>query len=75
MKTLFQFSILLLFILSFDDSFSQVEVKDAKDTVIYEMDEIVITGTRTLKKIIDIPYPVNRIDQITVCIRKENGCE
>ncbi|KAA0210779.1 MAG: TonB-dependent receptor [Ignavibacteriaceae bacterium] len=33
------------------------------DSVIYETDEVVITGTRTYKRIIDIPYSVVRIDQ------------
>lgn len=33
------------------------------DTNFYETEEVVITGTRTEKKIIDIPYSVNRIDQ------------
>jgi iron complex outermembrane receptor protein len=40
-------------------SFSQTE----KDTVKYETDEVIITGTRTEQKIIDIPYPVNLIDK------------
>ena len=33
------------------------------DSLIYETDEIMITGTRTEKRIIDIPYSVFRIDQ------------
>lgn len=33
------------------------------DTGYYQTEEVVITGTRTEKKIIDIPYSVNRIDQ------------
>ncbi|MEJ2196751.1 MAG: TonB-dependent receptor [Ignavibacteriaceae bacterium] len=32
------------------------------DTLHYEMDDVVITGTRVYKKIIDIPYPVIRIN-------------
>ncbi len=31
------------------------------DTLIYELDEVVITGTRYEKRIIDIPYPVARV--------------
>jgi iron complex outermembrane receptor protein len=31
------------------------------DTLLYELDEVVITGTRYEKKIIDIPYPVARV--------------
>jgi iron complex outermembrane recepter protein len=41
----------------FTDLYSQI------DTSYYETEEVVITGTRTDKKIIDIPYSVNRIDQ------------
>jgi iron complex outermembrane recepter protein len=33
------------------------------DTLLYETDEIMITGTRTEKRIIDIPFSVYRIDQ------------
>ena len=48
----------LLFTFSFlGDLYSQV------DTNYYETEEVVITGTRTEKKIIDIPYSVNRVDQ------------
>lgn len=42
-----------------DISYSQKE----KDTVKYETDEIIISGTRTEQKLIDIPYPVNLIDK------------
>ena len=37
--------------------------KEESDTTKkYEIQEVVITGTRTLKKIIDIPYSVFRVD-------------
>ncbi|MBI5402259.1 MAG: TonB-dependent receptor [Ignavibacteriae bacterium] len=39
------------------------DLKAQIDTGYYETEEVVITGTRTEKKIIDIPYSVNRIDQ------------
>lgn len=32
------------------------------DTLLYETDEVVVTGTRTTKKIIDIPYSVMRLN-------------
>ncbi len=32
------------------------------DTLEYELDDVVVTGSRVNKKIIDIPYPVVRID-------------
>lgn len=32
------------------------------DTIVNELNEVVITGTRVSKKIIDIPYPVSRIN-------------
>ena len=35
---------------------------ESADTLHYLLDEIVVTGTRTHKKIIDIPYSVQRID-------------
>lgn len=53
---LLSFYILLLTSLT---SFSQEETSD---TLKYQIDEIVITGTRLEQKIIDIPYPVTRIN-------------
>ncbi len=40
--------------------FAQSEGKN--DTIKGKLDEIIITGTRVKKRIIDIPYPVTRID-------------
>jgi iron complex outermembrane receptor protein len=39
------------------------EREEEKDTLKYEIEELTITGTRTLKKIIDIPYSVFRVDK------------
>ncbi len=36
---------------------------EANDTVVYQTDEIMVTGTRVEQKIIDIPYSVQRFDQ------------
>lgn len=55
-KLLLIFSFVFVFGFAFD-LYSQI------DTNFYETEEVVITGTRTEKKIIDIPYSVNRIDQ------------
>lgn len=39
------------------------ELNTQQDTAkVYQLDEYVITGTRTEKKIIDVPYPVQKID-------------
>src|SRR5688572_23275379 len=35
--------------------------KEDRDST-YQVDEIVVTGTRTEKKIIDVPYAIDRID-------------
>ena len=40
----------------------QIPDSTAVDTVINDLNEVVITGTRVSKKIIDIPYPVSRIN-------------
>jgi iron complex outermembrane receptor protein len=37
--------------------------KEEKDSLKYEIEELTITGTRTMKKIIDIPYSVFRVDK------------
>lgn len=46
-----------------------------EDTVKYQTDEIVITGTRTEKKIIDIPYPVTRLNQNNWIISRKVGVQ
>lgn len=53
------FLILIVMVLSFGGAFSQ----DAADSTQYEIDEVVITATRTEQKLIDIPYSVQRVDQ------------
>ena len=61
--------LLSLFFLSFD-FLSQAQKKDSVlylipidqiDSIKYETDEVIVTGTRTNQKIIDIPYSVVRI--------------
>lgn len=37
--------------------------KEKKDSLKYEIDEIVVIGTRSVEKIIDIPYSVFRVDK------------
>lgn len=42
---------------------NEVSYNDQQDTAkVYLIDEVVITGTRTAKKIIDVPYPIQKID-------------
>ncbi|MFA5403533.1 MAG: TonB-dependent receptor [Ignavibacteria bacterium] len=54
----------IIFISVFLFSFYLVsDLQSQIDTGYYETEELIITGTRTEKKIIDIPYSVNRIDQ------------
>jgi len=51
----------LFFTLIFISSLAISQEKE-KDSLKYETEELVITGTRTLEKIIDIPYSVFRVD-------------
>jgi iron complex outermembrane recepter protein len=53
-------NILLIFII-FLSSLAFPQEKE-KDSLKYSTEELVITGTRTLEKIIDIPYSVFRVD-------------
>ncbi|NOS85081.1 MAG: TonB-dependent receptor, partial [Ignavibacteria bacterium] len=53
-------ALLLILLISSPSLYSQ---DDETDTSEYKTDEIVITGTRLEQKIIDIPYPVLRINQ------------
>ncbi len=52
-----------------DFTFAQEEQKNnflsENDTIKYQTDEVIVTGTRINKKIIDIPYPVVRISNKT----------
>ncbi|MCL6494614.1 MAG: TonB-dependent receptor [Ignavibacterium sp.] len=68
MKNIFFFSVILLCIVFSWDSFSQDEEKSGTtktDTLQYQTDEVVVTGTRTNKKIIDVPYSVIRLSNKT----------
>lgn len=68
MKKNFFFIILFLCsILTLDFYAQNEETKDASktDTLQYQTDEVVVTGTRTNKKIIDIPYSVIRLSNKT----------
>src|SRR5512143_1173821 len=51
---------LLLALSSSPAVFGQIESDTAR---VYEIDEVVITGTRTERKIVDIPYAIDRIGQ------------
>jgi iron complex outermembrane recepter protein len=42
---------------------SSISFSQEKDTMKYETEELVITGTRSFEKIIDIPYSVFRVDK------------
>lgn len=57
-------SMLVLSNKSYSSHLNWVDEENRQDTVkTYTVDEVVVSGTRTLKKIIDIPYPVERIDE------------
>ncbi|MCX6163569.1 MAG: Plug domain-containing protein, partial [Ignavibacteriae bacterium] len=56
------FLFILTFFLNSIYIYSQ-EKKEKEDSLKYETEELVITGTRTLEKIIDIPYSVFRVDK------------
>ena len=57
--TRFRLLTLLFMIFQLGNAFSQ----DTPDTTKYEVDEVVISATRTEQKLIDIPYSVQRVDQ------------
>lgn len=68
MKKFFFFSVILFCIVFSINILSQDEEKNSiikTDTLQYQTDEVVVTGTRTNKKIIDIPYSVIRLSNKT----------
>jgi len=67
-KTVFYLVTLFFLLVCFGQSQAQILVVGDSamtkvDTLSYETDDVVVTATRVEKKIIDIPYPVYRINQ------------
>ena len=57
MKVFYKLFVLLLICSGFSTLYAQI------DTTEYQIEEIMVTGTRVEQKIIDIPFSVQRIDQ------------
>ncbi len=72
MKKLF---FLVIFVLGLSAVFAQKETKAPKDTIEmkYRLDDVVITATRVGEKIIDIPYPVYRMDNSAYTFDKKTS--
>ncbi|HMQ99407.1 MAG TPA: TonB-dependent receptor, partial [Ignavibacteria bacterium] len=66
---------LVLLCLSVVFSFPVSAQDDPVDTLEYKTDEIIITGTRVEQKIIDIPYPVLRINQTSWITSRKVGVQ
>lgn len=67
------FFVVCLIILT-DNALSQGDTSPESDTVrTYQVDEVVISGTRTPTKIIDIPYSVQRINNFDYKFDKKVG--
>ena len=80
MSNKFSFFIVFTLIFTVNETFSQTEnTADSLskyrsiDTLQYEMDNVVVTGTRVKKKIIDIPYPVYRIKNSSFTFDRKIG--
>ncbi len=54
---------LLFLIFIFACSVTFAQEREERDSMKYETEELVITGTRTYEKIIDIPFSVTRVDK------------
>ncbi|HJY64888.1 MAG TPA: TonB-dependent receptor [Ignavibacteria bacterium] len=65
---------LILFLL-FLFAFSLSVYGQEEDSAKYQTDEIIVTGTRLEQKIIDIPYPVSRINQNNWIISRKMGVQ
>lgn len=64
-----------IFIILFFTAGSLYTQDDPTDTTGYQTDEIIITGTRTEQKIIDIPYPVTRINSTNWITSRKIGVQ
>jgi len=57
-------------------SFAQSSSKSEEDTLkTYQIDEVIVSGTRTPMKVIDIPYSVERIDNVDYKFDKKVGID
>jgi iron complex outermembrane recepter protein len=66
---------LALLVIGFCISANVFAQDDPADTSEYKTDEIIITGTRVEQKIIDIPYPVLRVDQTSWITSRKVGVQ
>jgi len=66
---------LVLLLFGFFANTMIIAQEEPSDTVKYQTDEIVITGTRIEQKIIDIPYPVTRINQTSWITSRKVGVQ
>jgi len=64
MRTLSRFSMLFVFFLVHSDTMNAQTIDTTSTDTIrtYQIDEVVITGTRTYKRIIDVPYSIERVE-------------
>ncbi|MBS1494104.1 MAG: TonB-dependent receptor [Bacteroidetes bacterium] len=66
MKKILTFLFMLLFVVvvkAQDDDEKEEREMEAKDSLEFNINTVMVTGTRTSKKIIDIPYAVERVDK------------
>lgn len=68
--------LLLLAAALVSQAYSQAETPDEPDSMkTYQIDEVVTTGTRTYRKIIDVPYSVERIDNTQFKYEKKTSVD
>ncbi len=72
MLKIYKFLVLLIAVLLLPELKAQSDQPDSSE---YKTDEIVITGTRLEQKIIDIPYPVLRINQTSWITSRKVGVQ
>ena len=51
MKTFVSITIIVFSVFFIQESYSQIDTTNQRDSIIYETDEIIVTGTRTYKKL------------------------
>jgi iron complex outermembrane receptor protein len=73
MKHIFMFWVLPFLCVGLTVSFGQGTASETDSLKSYEFEEMVVTGTRTLKKIIDIPFSVERINNYDFRYERKNS--
>ena len=65
------FLVVLLFTLFFSFNSSRAQEEEKTDTLKYEIKDVVVTGTRTQERMIDVPFSVFKVDKVELSLGRK----